>query len=30
MLMSSAVKVGSVGAIKFDGSKFGGPFNKYV
>lgn len=30
MLMSSAVKVGSIGAIKFDGSKFSGPFNKYV
>lgn len=30
MLMSSAVKVGSVGAIKFDGSKFSGPFNKYT
>lgn len=30
MLMSSAVKVGSVGAIKFDGSKLSGPFNKYT
>ena len=30
MLMSSAVKVGSVGAIKFDGSKFSGQFNKYT
>lgn len=30
MLMSSAVKVGSIGAIKFDGSKFSGPFNKYT
>lgn len=30
MLMDSAVKVGSVGAIKFDGSKLSGPFNKYT
>lgn len=30
MLMSSAVKVGSIGAVKFDGSKFSGPFNKYT
>ena len=30
MLMDSAVKVGSVGAIKFNGSKLSGPFNKYT
>ena len=29
MLMSSAVKVGSIGAIKFNGSTFEGEFNKY-
>lgn len=30
LLMDSAVKVGSVGSVKFDGSKFVGPLNKYT